>query len=175
MAKSDTTKYYSNIQEAQVAEYLGLQVVVGSGSRCYNPGDIKSERYLCECKTHTKIVNKLIFKKEIWNKINSEAISKFKLPILITDDGSQKLNNTWCLIPYSVIKFRSYIQSIPYEESTDILHNQGRPNYNIDIHKLQELYQRYDICRYYISGIKFDDFDLVLMNIRCLYNALYEE
>ena len=102
MAKEDTTKYYSNKQEKSIASYLGWNLVSGSGARDCRPGDIVSINWLGECKTHTEPDKKITFKLNIWRKICKEAASKFKSPVLFVDDGSQKIEKTWCLIGCNV-------------------------------------------------------------------------
>lgn len=103
---SNPTKYYSNIQEHRVAEYLGWEVVVGSGATATRPGDIVSAQWLGECKTHIKQGNKVVFYRKHWDKIKKEATSKFKYPVLIVDDGTQDIEHTWCLVDYG--KFCPY-------------------------------------------------------------------
>lgn len=95
-----STKDYSSIQEHKVADALGWEVVTGSGARDCHPGDIRSNDWLGECKTHTKPGHQIIFKLSVWQKISKQAQSKFKYPVLIVDDGSQKLEHTWVLFPY---------------------------------------------------------------------------
>lgn len=92
------TKYYSSKQEKMIADYLGWSVVVASGARPFNPGDIKSIEYLCECKTHTSVQKRIVIKKSVWKKISTEAMSVTKKPILFTDNGTQKIEDTWCII-----------------------------------------------------------------------------
>ena len=84
-------KYYSNKQETTVASYLGWSVVTGSGSRSTLPGDIQSDEWLGECKTHETTGHKIIFYHSVWTKLQDEAISKYKFPALFVDDGSQKV------------------------------------------------------------------------------------
>lgn len=91
------TKYYSSIQERRVADALGWSVVSGSGARDFHPGDIVSDRWMGECKTHTVPGSKLKFDAKVWEKICEEASSKFKYPVLFVDDGSQSLDKTWCV------------------------------------------------------------------------------
>lgn len=91
------TKYYSNKQENTIASYLGWSVVTGSGSRSTLPGDIQSDEWLGECKTHETAGHKIIFYHSVWNKLQDEAISKYKFPALFVDDGSQKVENTWVM------------------------------------------------------------------------------
>lgn len=97
------TKYYSYRQEHGVANYLGWEVVTGSGARDFHPGDIITESWLGECKTHTKFSSKLRFNADVWKKIVAEAQSKLRYPVLFTDDGSQKMEHTWCVYPYKLV------------------------------------------------------------------------
>ena len=99
---SKPTKYYSELQENRISGYLGWHTVVGSGATPTKPGDIYSEQWLGECKTHTKKSDKVVFKLEHWLKIKKEAQSKFKYPVLFVDNGTQDIHYTWCLIDYSL-------------------------------------------------------------------------
>ena len=99
----ESTKYYSSKQENSIAHYLGWEVVSGSGARDCHPGDIVSDSWLGECKTHTSPGKKISFIKSVWHKICEEAQSKFKFPVLFVDDGSQAINKTWCLFPYTLM------------------------------------------------------------------------
>lgn len=93
-----TNKEASNKQEHLIAKYLGWNVVSGSGARACHPGDIQSSQWLGECKTHTEPGHSLLFSTSVWSKLQDEAASRFKYPVLFVDDGSQKLENTWCLL-----------------------------------------------------------------------------
>lgn len=92
-----STKYYSNIQEKQISDALGWHQVSGSGARNMHPGDVISDDWMGECKTHTKPGNKIVFDFKVWEKIRDEAISQFKYAVLFSDDGSQRLDRTWCM------------------------------------------------------------------------------
>lgn len=96
------TKYYSNIQEKTIADYLGWDVVAGSGAASCRPGDISSPDWLGECKTHVSPGKRIEFKLSVWTKIKDEAVSRFKLPALFVDDGSQKLTRTWVMFPFNL-------------------------------------------------------------------------
>lgn len=100
------TKHYSSIQENRIAEYLGWSVVSGSGARDCHPGDIQSDQWLGECKTHTEPYHKITFMYDFWKKICDEATSKFKVPVLFVDDGSQKIEKTWVLYPYTRFDYK---------------------------------------------------------------------
>lgn len=92
-----SNKYYSNIQERKIADLLDWKQTSGSGARPLHPGDVVSSEFLGECKTHTQISDNIIFKLDHWNKIKEEAMSQFKSPVLFVDDGSQEIENTWCM------------------------------------------------------------------------------
>lgn len=94
-----TNKDYSKIQESVVSSYLCWAKVVASGARTFHPGDVISPNWLGECKTHVKKVDKIKFELRFWKKIQEEAKAIFKVPVLIVDDGTQKVDNTWCLYP----------------------------------------------------------------------------
>lgn len=98
-----STKDFSSIQESTIAKYLGWKVVAGSGAAACYPGDIKSEEFLGECKTHVKPGHKLIIDSKVWKKICEEAIFESRWPVLFIDDGSQNIKKTWCIFsPLSV-------------------------------------------------------------------------
>lgn len=99
-----STKDFSSVQEKRIAECLGWEVVTGSGARNFHKGDVYSNEWLGECKTHMTLTEKIQFRKDHWDKICKEAIGCHKTPVLFTDNGSQDLKHTWCLIP----KARAY-------------------------------------------------------------------
>lgn len=92
-----SNKDYSSKQESMVADYLDMEVVSGSGCRDCMPGDISSLDWLVECKTHTSPGYPIKFVLSVWFKIADEAASSFKQPLLVVDDGSQKLDHTWVM------------------------------------------------------------------------------
>ena len=92
------TKDYSIKQEKLIADYLNWKCVVASGARACHPGDIKSDYWLGECKTHVTTGNRIKFMYKEWAKICEEAMSKFRFPVLFVDDGSQQIATTWCMI-----------------------------------------------------------------------------
>ena len=92
-------KEFSSKQERMVADVLGCTVVSGSGSRPFNPGDVKSDKWLCECKTHTEPGHDIFFSYEVYEKIIGESLFAHRSPLLVTDDGSQTLEKTWCIFP----------------------------------------------------------------------------
>ena len=98
---SNSTKYYSSKQEKMIADHLRWSVVTGSGSRSTHPGDVESDEWLGECKTHKGPGHKIKFDHNVWKKIVDEAASKYKFPVLFVDDGSQTMRHTWCMFSTS--------------------------------------------------------------------------
>lgn len=97
-----TKKQASTKQEHQIADYLGWRVISASGARHLHPGDIESDKWLAECKTHTRPDHPIMFNYEVWKKIVDESASKFRYPVLMCDDGSQLIDRTWCMFPGSI-------------------------------------------------------------------------
>jgi len=102
------TKDFSSVQESMIAEYLGWSVVAGSGAAACFPGDVISDDWLGECKTHVERGAKIFFSKSVWNKIKDEASVKRRYPVLFTDDGSQKADRTWCLFGVNRLDLESF-------------------------------------------------------------------
>lgn len=73
MAKKGTTKYHSNKQEKEVAKELGGRVQIASGSLWHCPADVRTDRFLTECKTTEK--PRFSITTKIWEKIRKEAIN----------------------------------------------------------------------------------------------------
>ena len=71
----ESNRYYSNIQEQQVAKLLGGQQTPNSGATHFIKGDvvIKEASLLCECKTCNKEKDSFSIKKEWLDKNNNEA------------------------------------------------------------------------------------------------------
>lgn len=97
MKSLKSKKYYSSKQETTIANLLDWKVVSGSGSRDLHPGDVESEEWLGECKTHETTGNNIVFYSSVWKKISDEASFKYKFPVLFVDDGSQRASDTWCM------------------------------------------------------------------------------
>ena len=110
-----STKYYSSRQEKSISSKLGWRVVVGSGARDCHPGDIRSSEWLGECKTHTAPGTKIQFLESVWKKIEDEATSQFLYPVLFVDDGSQRLDRTYCML--GIIPESDDVRVVPYPYS----------------------------------------------------------
>lgn len=123
------TKYYSSNQEKYIANKLGWECVSASGSRDCHPGDIKSDTWIGECKTHIKIAKNITIKKSWWDKIIEESITSHKFPALFVDNGDIK--NLWVVV-YDLEKIENYdIIDIPLTIQTNIIFNIGQLPDNI--------------------------------------------
>ena len=100
---SSMNKFFSSKQESMVAKYMSWKVVTGSGSRPFAPGDVNSYNFLVECKTHNEEQDNIVFHKKHWKKITEEARAKYKYPVLVVDNGTQKAGNTWVMIPKKML------------------------------------------------------------------------
>lgn len=99
-----TTKDYSTKQEKAIANYLNWYTVKASGATAFDKGDIKSDDWLVEAKTHVK-ESDILFNYKVWEQIQELAMIAHKKPVLITDNGTQLLDNTWCLISSFLVPF----------------------------------------------------------------------
>ena len=100
--KSLNNKFYSDRQEKMIANYLGWRQVAGSGARPFVPGDVGAYDWLGECKTHDIEKANIAFQIKHWNKISDEAMGKHRYPVLFTDNGTQRAENTWVMILFSM-------------------------------------------------------------------------
>lgn len=81
MAKKGTTKYKSNLQEKSVAKQFGGKQVIASGALWFAHSDVRSEKYLIECKTTAKA--SFAITQKHWEKIQNEALHDgLRIPIL---------------------------------------------------------------------------------------------
>lgn len=137
------TKMYSDKQEKLVASFMSdsnsdWKQVTGSGARPNFPGDVISKDWLCECKTHTKPYQPIIFVFKVWDKICEEASGIFRKPVLVTDDGSQTLEKTYCLTKIGLISadsnntgYPNYTNKYSYRKSVNDIEKQHGLDYVI--------------------------------------------
>lgn len=81
-----------------VASFLGWSKVAGSGAATCKAGDVISDKFLGECKTHETPGSKVTFRQDVWLKICDEAMVFGRIPVLIADDGTQQWRRTYCLL-----------------------------------------------------------------------------
>ena len=139
------TKYYSSRQEHKIAEELDWSVVSGSGARPHDPGDIISDDWLGECKTHTSECP-VFFDIDVWAKINEESFSRHRSPVLFVDNGTQLTRNCWCICrenaldtdemilvdyPFKIVKHIQFNHETTYE-ILDSLCRECSSDYDVD-------------------------------------------
>lgn len=78
MAKKGTTRYYSNLQEQEVAELLGMEQQINSGATLFEKGDIYDEYSLLDAKTVTKEQTGMRIEESWFKKLKKEAFSMGK-------------------------------------------------------------------------------------------------
>lgn len=164
--KPMNNKEFSTKQERTVATYLDWNVVYGSGAVGCRPGDLTSNNWLGECKTHSSPDKKIQFKEQVYNKIFTEASSRFKYPILIVDDGTQNIKHTWCCIPNSVrsdIEHRVILFPYSYRKNIIFDHSAMLRQYNISK-------QAYGIPSIYSASL--GDHDVLIMRLQ-VFKYLY--
>ena len=146
-------KYYSNIQEKLVASMIDGKQVTGSGARPFHYGDVISDEWLVECKTHTEPGHNIYFGADIWSKIQKEAIFHHRMPALVVDEGSQKSQNTWCLIHKHNVDWSTY--------SLYGTKNITTKNITLRNEDLQELYSTLDYSQLY--SFKWNNKEVVIL------------
>lgn len=142
------TKEFSSAHEKEVAAHLNWKVVSGSGARHTYPGDLISDEWLGECKTHVAYNPKILFQFSVWDKISEEAHSKFRFPVLFVDAGKQSCKTTWCMfqnIPClkpDIIDAPSYVKvnknsiSLDVEKMNHRLHSEVFSSFHPTIYRV---------------------------------------
>lgn len=92
MAKRNTTKYKSNLQEKRVAKDLNAKVTVASGALSFQKADVRNDIFLVECKTTSKPFYSLT--ETTWKRIEKQALMDgIRVPLMCIDleDGKTRL------------------------------------------------------------------------------------
>lgn len=114
-----TVKRRSQKQEKSVAKDMGAKTVVASGAMWSAKGDVRSDKFLIECKTTEKDFYSITTK--VWEKISLEADKDgMRIPLLFVDlrdkdrfvvfnpsDFSVQVN-TYEIVPHVHGGFKSY-------------------------------------------------------------------
>src|SRR5215472_18696286 len=96
--RTDSGKKRSLAQENAVAKQLGGRRVPGSGAFETLPGDVRTERYLIECKTTG--TQSFTITTNILLRITREAFSRSLVPALqLTLEGHPAGEQDWILVP----------------------------------------------------------------------------
>ena len=135
-----STKSYSTKQEHLIADALGWKVVSASGARNFHPGDIRSSKWLGECKTHTAESSTIIFKEDTWMKLEAEADSEHLDPAYFVDNGTQSLTNTWVMFDLKRCSGDVEIFTLSQRNCPELF-REFRGNVNIIFDNIDVLYQ----------------------------------
>lgn len=151
------TKDYSNAQEEMVSTYLQWDRVAASGGASFVCGDVISDKFLGECKTHIEQGSKIVFRQDVWQKLCDECVSVGRLPVLFVDDGSRKPYNTYCItrkpVDMSILpKNEFYIQDYNVNYKKQL---------NFDPMKLQRKINKKDNSLFVIRWVE----DVLLMGL----------
>ena len=76
--RNKPTRFYSSMQEKEVAKVVGGKQQANSGASTWQKGDVRSDKFLIECKTHTQEKKSTTIQKEWLEKIREEAIGMRK-------------------------------------------------------------------------------------------------
>lgn len=112
MAKKGTTKFKSNKQEKSVSKELNGKTVVGSGARWFADSDVKTDKFLVECKTTSK--NYFAVTTKLWEKIAKEAVKDhWRIPLMVIDLNDDSVHEVERYVVFSSQTFDLYPQ--PYD------------------------------------------------------------
>lgn len=146
-----TMKTFSDAQEKMVALFLDWSQVSGSGARPTVTGDVQSDEWLGECKTHATPGHKINFVISVWDKIKDEAAAKFKQAAYFVDDGTQRSWHTWVMF-----SDRLFVQDV------EIL------NYPLKVNKSGISFEYNSLLRdslYYVYKLKFGDSQVMIATL----------
>ena len=76
--KNKPTRFYSNLQEAQVSKRIGGRRTPNSGATAFIKGDIQTKSFIIECKTCTEARESISIKKEWLDKLKKEMMANGK-------------------------------------------------------------------------------------------------
>lgn len=159
----EATRFYSNLQESRIAEYLGWRRVAASGARPFDKGDIASDEYAGECKTHKSHDIYAIFYLFDWGKITSEAMSPSRRPVLFTDNGTQKTDKTFCMIDRKFVS--SGIRVIEHTEFPECTLMTSR--FRIEVAPLIKRLSEHPVAIHFAT----EHFDLAVMRL-CTFKSM---
>lgn len=72
------TRFFSKVQENEVAKAVGGKRTANSGATAFSKGDVRTEQFLIECKTCTSNKQSFSIKKEWIQKNKEEAFAMNK-------------------------------------------------------------------------------------------------
>lgn len=94
-----STRFFSKQQENKVAKALGGYRQANSGATPFRKGDVVTEQFLIECKTHMKPMKSMTIKEEWLYKLREEAFAMGKNAYALCFDFNQSDNLRYYVIP----------------------------------------------------------------------------
>ena len=126
-----TVKKRSQIQEKSVAKDFNAKVTVASGALWGMKGDIRSDKFLIECKTTEKEYYPLTAK--VWEKIEREAIKdRGRIPLMVID-----LEDKDRVVVFKPKDFETEIPA-PYDCTAHSVEEKDLKSYRVSLKELLE-------------------------------------
>lgn len=136
MARKGTTKFKSNKQEKSVSKELNGRTVVGSGSRWFADSDVKTDKFLVECKTTAK--NYFSITTQLWEKIEKEATKDhMRIPLMVIDLNNDSMHESERYVVFYYKSFNELPQ--PYECGYENCDEDVPKSYRLSSGYLEEL------------------------------------
>lgn len=113
--KNKPTRFYSNLQEAQVSKRIGGRRTPNSGATAFIKGDIQTTSFIIECKTCTEARESISIKKEWLDKLKREMMAngKTNFALFFNFGGIYSDEN------YVIIKEKDFLILKEYMEETN--------------------------------------------------------
>lgn len=113
--KNKPTRFYSNLQEAQVSKRIGGRRTPNSGATAFIKGDIQTNSFIIECKTCTEARESISIKKEWLDKLKKEMMAngKTNFALFFNFGGIYSDEN------YVIIKEKDFLILKEYMEETN--------------------------------------------------------
>ena len=113
--KNKPTRFYSNLQEAQVSKRIGGRRTPNSGATAFIKGDIQTKSFIIECKTCTEARESISIKKEWLDKLKKEMMAngKTNFALFFNFGGIYSDEN------YVIIKEKDFLILNEYMEETN--------------------------------------------------------
>ena len=107
----NSTRFYSNIQEKNVAKLLGGKTTPNSGATPYKKGDVSSNDWLIECKTCMSNKQSFSIKKKWLQELQQDAIGQGKMNYALAFNYGPNQDN------YYIINERKFKEILELEDN----------------------------------------------------------
>ncbi len=110
-----STRYYSNRQEKQVAKKNKGEQTINSGAAVFNAGDVKTNRFVIECKTTTAPKQSIGIKKNWIEKVQEEAFAMGREHWALAFDFEPDAKEQYYIISEKAFKLLNQYLEMEYE------------------------------------------------------------